>query len=380
MELNAQAEREVMFDHVWRRTRDIFYKKDFHGIDWNTMGTAYRKFLPHISNPRDFEELLSEMLGELNVSHCGARYFNRNSDGDATAALGIFYDQQFNGAGVKIEEVIKGGPLDKAGFSVQPGTIIEAIDGDTLTAASNLEEFMNRKAGKTVLLSLLENGNRRELVVKPISIGEENRLLYDRWVNRNADEVSKLSNGKLGYIHIPSMGDGPYRQAIEDAMGKFADRSALVVDTRNNGGGDLVADLAMWLSGKRFMEYSNDKEVANYEPTFRWNKPSISLANEGNYSDGHCYAFAYKYLSIGKLVGMPVPGTCSFAGWELLQDGTTRWGTVPMGVRMMDGSGRYLENSQTEPDIKLMNEYTQVSSGVDQQLATAVAELMKSVK
>jgi C-terminal processing protease CtpA/Prc len=163
-------------------------------------------------------------------------------------------------------------------------------------------------------------------------------------------------------------------------MGKYAGRKALVVDTRNNGGGDLVADLTMWLSGKRFMEYSNDKEIANYEPTFRWNKPSISLANEANYSDGHCYAFAYKYLQLGKLVGMPVPGTCSFAGWEMLQDGQTRWGTVPMGVRMMDGSGRYLENFQTEPDIKLMNEYEKVSQGKDQQLEAAVAELLKEVK
>lgn len=135
----------------------------------------------------------------------------------------------------------------------------------------------------------------------------------------------------------------------------------------------------MWLSGKRFMEYSNDKEVANYEPTFRWNKPSISLANEANYSDGHCYIFAYKYLKLGKVVGMPVPGTCSFAGWEQLQDGQTRWGTVPMGARMMDGSGRYLENYQSEPDIKLMNEYEKVKQGKDQQLEAAVAELMKTV-
>ncbi|MCC6762432.1 MAG: peptidase S41, partial [Chitinophagaceae bacterium] len=211
-------------------------------------------------------------------------------------------------------------------------------------------------------------------------MGEENGLLYKRWVKRNADEVDRLSNGQLGYIHVPGMNDGAYRTAIEEAMGKYAGRKALVVDTRNNGGGDLVADLTMWLSGKRFMEYSNDKEVSNYEPTFRWNKPSISLANEANYSDGHCYAFAYKYLQLGKLVGMPVPGTCSFAGWEILQDGQTRWGTVPMGVRMMDGSGKYLENFQTEPDIKLMNEYNQVNKGKDQQLEAAVAELMKEIK
>jgi C-terminal processing protease CtpA/Prc len=380
MVLNVAAEREIMYEHVLRRTNDIFYKEGFHGINWEQMGKDYRRFLPHIGNGYEFTELLNELLGELNVSHCSASFNAGAPNTDATAALGIFFDYGFTGNGVKIDEVIAGGPLDKSGFNLLPGTIIEAIDGETITADKDFAQFLNRKAGKNVLLTLNENGKTRELVVKPISTGEENGLLYKRWVKRNADEVTKQSNGTLGYIHIPGMNDGAYRTALEEAMGKYAGRKALVVDTRNNGGGDLVADLTMWLSGKRFMEYSNDRETANYEPTFRWNKPSISLANEANYSDGHCYAFAYQYLKIGKLVGMPVPGTCSFAAWESLQDGQTRWGTVPMGVRMMDGSGRYLENYQTEPDIKLMNEYDKVNKGKDQQLEVAVSELMKEVK
>ncbi len=380
MVLNLAAEREIMYNHVLRRTKDIFYKQGFHGINWDQMGMDYRKFLPHIGNGYEFSELLNELLGELNVSHCSASFNPGASNADATASLGIFFDYAFTGNGVKIEEVIAGGPLDKSGFNIVPGAIIEAIDGETITPDKDYAQFLNRKAGKNVLITLNENGKIRELVVKPISAGEENGLLYKRWVKRNADEVTKRSNGALGYIHIPGMNDGAYRTALEEAMGKYAGRKALVVDTRNNGGGDLVADLTMWLSGKRFMEYSNDREIANYEPTFRWSKPSISLANEANYSDGHCYAFAYQYLKLGKLVGMPVPGTCSFAAWEQLQDGQTRWGTVPMGVRMMDGSGRYLENYQTEPDIKLMNEYDKVNAGKDQQLETAVAELMKEVK
>jgi len=379
MVLDAAAERRIMFEHVVRRTADIFYKQGFHGIDWISMSAAYRRHLPHVGNGYEFSELLSELLGELNVSHCGSSYFGGSAMADATASLGIFMDYTHTGAGIKIEEVIAGGPLDKAGFNIAPGTIIESIDGEPVAADKDPAQYLNRKAGKNVLLTLNEGGKTRELVVKPMSIGEENQLLYKRWVRRNAEEVDRLSNGQLGYIHIPGMSDGAYRTAIEEAMGKYAGRKALVVDTRNNGGGDLVADLAMWLSGKRFMEYSNDKETANYEPTFRWNKPSISLANEANYSDGHCYAFAYQYLKLGKVVGMPVPGTCSFAAWEQLQDGQTRWGTVPMGVRMMDGTGRYLENFQSEPDIKLMNEYEKVKQGKDQQLEAAVAELMKTV-
>jgi C-terminal processing protease CtpA/Prc len=104
----------------------------------------------------------------------------------------------------------------------------------------------------------------------------------------------------------------------------------------------------------------------------------VSLANEANYSDGHCYAYMYKMLKIGPLVGMPVPGTCTFAGWESLPDGV-RWGVPGVGVKDST-TGKYLENQQTDPDIKVMNEYSVVITGKDQQLEAAVAALMKLVK
>jgi C-terminal processing protease CtpA/Prc len=150
-----------------------------------------------------------------------------------------------------------------------------------------------------------------------------------------------------------------------------------VVDTRFNGGGDLVADLAMFLSGEKFFDYTTDTRSTGYEPNFRWTKPSVSLAGEANYSDGHCYAYAYKELGLGSLIGMPVPGTCTFAGWESLPDGT-RWGVPGMGVK--NNAGRYLENLQTEPDIRVRNEYEVVSRGRDQQLEAAVAELQRRVR
>jgi C-terminal processing protease CtpA/Prc len=168
------------------------------------------------------------------------------------------------------------------------------------------------------------------------------------------------------------------RTTFEDVMGKYATRKGVVVDTRFNGGGDLVADLAMFLSGKKFFDYTTDTRSNGFEPNFRWTKPSVALANEANYSDGHCFAYAYKDQKIGPLVGMPTPGTCTFAGWESLQDGV-RWGVPGLGVKDAT-TGKYLENLQTEPDIKVMNEYNVVSKGRDQQLEAAIAALMKLIK
>ncbi|QHL85933.1 peptidase S41 [Nibribacter ruber] len=380
MNLNVAAEREFMFDHVWRRTQKTFYTAGFHGAKWAELKPDYEKYLPHISNNYEFSEMLSELLGELNVSHSGASFSNVPVNADATASLGIFMDQTYSGNGIKIDEVISEGPLSKAGMNIKAGTIIEKIDGETITPDKDYAQYLNRKAGKNTLITVYDPAtkNRRDITIKPISGGEENTLLYKRWVRRNAEEVDRLSNGQLGYVHIPGMNDPSYRTVYEEVMGKYANRKAMVVDTRNNGGGDLVADLAMFLSGKLFLTYTTDTRATGVEPSFRWNKPSIALANEANYSDGHCFAFSYQDLKLGKLVGMPVPGTCTFAGWESLQDNSLRWGVPPLGVK--DVQGRYLENLQTEPDVKVMNEFELVAKGKDQQLEAAVQELLKEVK
>lgn len=377
MIVDGLKERQFLFEHVWRRTKNTFYTTSFHGIDWDSYKPDYEKYLPHIGNNYEMSELLSELLGELNVSHSGSSYSAFNSNGDATASLGIFYDYNYKGNGVKITEVIKDGPLDKTGVDIKPGTIIESIDGQLITPDKDLAQFLNRKAGKNTLLVVVEGTTKKEISIKPVSLGEESGLLYRRWVNRNAEEVDRISNGQLGYVHIPGMNDGAYRTTYEEIMGKFFQKKAIVVDTRNNGGGDLVADLAMFLSGKKFMDYANDTRSNGYEPNFRWTKPSISMANEANYSDGHCYAYMVKQVGIGKLVGMPVPGTCTFAAWESLMDTGIRYGAPTVGCK--DVNGKYLENSPTEPDVKMKNENEKVSTGIDQQLEIAVKELLKEV-
>jgi tricorn protease len=379
MSFDRNAERAHLFDHVWQRTKGIFYTPEMHGIDWDAIRPEYQKYLPHIGNSYEFAEMLSEMLGELNVSHAGARYSRTVPMADATASLGIFWDYSFTGDGVKVTEVVKGGPLDKAGIEVKPGMIIERIDGELVSASLDFAKLLNRKADKFTLLDVLDPSNqqRKQYTVKPISLGEENQLLYKRWVKKNQEEVERLSGGKLGYVHIPGMSDGPYRNVYEDMMGKYYEKDGVIVDTRFNGGGDLVADLVMFFTGDPFLTYATSEKVVGGEPTARWTKPTLAMFNEANYSDGHCFACGYTDLGIGKTVGMPTPGTCSFAGWEGLLDGI-RWGAVPISAK--DKAGNWLENKETKPQFEVKNMPGKIDSGIDQQLEKAVEELLKDVK
>ena len=378
MKMDLAAEREYMFDHVYKQQQKRFYNANMHGVNWDTMSAAYRKFLPHINNNYDFAELLSEWLGELNASQTGGR-FPPSIPGDATASLGVLTDWNYKGKGASIMEVIEKGPFDHARSKVKAGTIIEKINGQEITPETDYHTLLNDKANKKTLVSLYnpQSGERWEEVVIPIGNGILNNLLYKRWVKQRAADVDKWSDGRLGYVHIQSMGDDSFRSVYSDILGKYNNREGIVIDTRFNGGGRLHEDIEVLFSGKKyFTQVVRGREACDM-PSRRWNKPSIMLTCEANYSNAHGTPWVYSHQKLGKLVGMPVPGTMTSVSWERLQDPSLVFGIPVIGYRLPDGS--YLENTQLEPDIKVANSPETIVKGEDTQLKTAVEELLKEL-
>jgi tricorn protease len=375
LELDAAAERAYLFEHIWRQTKEKFLVKDMHGVDWDAVKAAYARFLPFIDNDRDFAELVSEMQGELDASHTGCR-FRPERDSDATAALGFFPDPTYRGDGVRVLEVIEGGPLHKTGTKVKSGVVIEAIDGERIAAGANWYPLLNRKADTPVRLALLDpsNGSRWEESVKPISQQEQRHLLYQRWVRTRRAEVDRLSGGRIGYAHIRGMNDGAYREIFEEIFGRAVDKEAIVLDTRFNGGGNLVEPLTVFLSGKVYARDVPRGRQVGVEPVQRWTRPSIVVMNEGNYSDAHCFPMAYTQLGLGETVGMPVPGTCSSVWWERLQDRALVFGIPEVGL--VDMQGDLMENKQLTPTYQVDNDPVLEAAGRDQELEKAVAVLL----
>jgi Tol biopolymer transport system component/C-terminal processing protease CtpA/Prc len=381
MVLNTAGERAYIFEHAWRQVKEKFYDPKLHGAKWEALRTDYARFLPHINNNYDFQELLSELLGELNGSHTGGRYSPPQVNTDATASLGLFYDETSGGSGLKITEVIAGGPLDNNKSKIKAGTVIEKIDGETITEDKDWNSLLNRKTGKLTLLSVYDPASKErwEETVKPISPGEENALLYKRWVNTMQAMVAKLSGGKVGYVHIQSMNDGSYRTLYDEVLGKNIDKEALIVDTRFNGGGWLHDDLVTFLSGKEYLKFAPyGLKASGGEPLNKWTHPSCVLMSESNYSDAFIFPYAYKENNVGKLIGMPVPGTGTAVWWETQIDPTIVFG-IPM-IATIGKENRPTENLQLEPDIKVPNEYKYVLNGEDQQLEAAVKEMLEEIK
>lgn len=382
MNLNGPAERAYLFEHAWRQAKRKFYDPNLHGVDWDAMKANYLPFVASINNNHDFAELLSELLGELNASHTGSGYRMRSPNGDSTAALGLLYDVSHTGVGLKVAEVLDRGPLDNADTKIKAGTVITHIDGVRLTPDVNPNELMNRKADTLVRLSLSnpETSEEWEEVVTPVSANAIRGLMYERWIETRREETEKLSNGRIGYVHVQGMNDPSFRQVYNDVLGRNHGKEALIVDTRFNGGGWLHDDLVTFLDGEEYIFFvprGKEKGDLGGEPIGKWTKPVVVLQSESNYSDAHFFPWAFKELGVGKLIGAPVPGTATAVWWETLIDPTLYFGIPQVGMKTRDGE--YLENKQLEPDVLVINDPQSMAAGQDKQLEKAVEVLISEL-
>ena len=373
-------ERQYMFDHIWKQVEDKFYVADLHGVDWKGYYNSYRRFLPHINNNYDFQEMLSEMLGELNGSHTGARYYAPGASFQ-TACLGAFYDNEYTGDGLKIKEIIAKGPFAVKKTDVTEGCIIEKINGEKISAGADYYPLLEGKAGRKVLLSVYnpKKGKRFEVTVKAISEGEQSDLLYRRWVRRNEQLVEKLSGGRVAYVHVQGMNSPSFSTVYSELLSeKNRTKEAVIVDTRHNGGGWLHDDLVTLLNGKEYQRFVPRGQYIGSDPFNKWLKPSCVLVCEDNYSNAHGFPWVYKELGIGKLIGTPVPGTMTAVWWERQIDPSIVFGIPQVGC--MDMRGEYLENKELQPDIEVYNSPEEMLRGEDKQLEAAVKEMLKTIE
>lgn len=363
----AYEERSYIFEHIWKQMGEKFYDKDLHGVDWQLMHDNYAAFLPYISNNYDFQELLSEMLGEMNGSHTGARY--RVAAKRNTGHLGVIFDMDYTGKGLKIAEVLPGSALQIAVPELKEGDMILAVDGEPVGENVNWYDLFDRKAGKMVSLGMKCGGKKKDVSLTMTASDKD--LFYKRWVRRNEEMVAELSGGQVGYVHVKSMDGASFNEVYSKALGRYRACKALIVDTRHNGGGWLHDDLVTFLGGRAYVEYRPQGRYIGSDPYDKWTKPSCMLVCEDNYSDASGTPYIYQALGIGKLVGTPVPGTMTAVWWETQIDNSLVFG-IPQVTSWSLKDDRPMENLQIEPDVKVSNDPASVMAGRDMQLEAAV--------
>ena len=382
IEIDGHGERAYIFEHAWRQVQRKFYDENLHGVDWPAMRENYAQFLPSINNNYDFAELLGEMLGELNASHTGCRYRPSSRDGDQTAALGLIYDLDHDGVGLKVAEVLQRGPCDSADSRIEAGAVITHFNGVRLTSDINPWELLNRQSGKALRLAIVNPaGEEWEEIVRPASRGAVGGWMYERWIRHRRQMCEQWSSGRIGYVHVQGMNDASFRRVYSETLGLNNEKEALIVDTRFNGGGWLHEDLATFLSGQAYCEFAprghKDGGLGG-EPINKWTRPVVVLQSESNYSDAHFFPWAFREKGVGKLIGAPVPGTATAVWWENQINPAIVFGIPQVGMVTRDG--QYLENNQLEPDVLILNDPPAMAAGQDLQLKRAVEELLKDLE
>lgn len=378
MTINRDEEFSEMFAQCWRKLSDFFYDPAHHGTDWRAVREKYRPIVGHVAQREDLYALVSLMLGELNASHLGISGGLPVPD-ESTADLGILFDESYTGPGLKVAEVLKRGPADRRGLLLMPGDIVLAIDRVPLTESTNVSQLLNNKAGEGVRLDITHDlkdpKSRHTLEIIAMDRTRASRLMYDRWVQQNADAVAKKSDGKLGYIHIPSMDTEGLETFVRALYSDNFDKDGIVLDVRYNGGGFTHDQVLNYLTGKEhtfFRQRDGGEGLVLRSYDRKWTRPVTLLINNRSYSDAEIFPHAFRSLGLGKLVGQATGGHVIGTTSTKLIDGSSF--RIPRtGVWTVKGAN--MEREGVSPDVPVEVDPEDWRKGVDTQLTQAVKVL-----
>jgi len=378
-----------IFNEVWRRYRDWFYVSNMHGYDWVALREQYKPLLKYVAHRSNLNYVISEMIAELTIQHAyidGGDFQIPPRPRSGLPGARFELDKQsgryriskiFNGEN---EEDLYRSPLTEVGVNASVGDYVLAIDGEELKGSDDPYRLLRNKADNPVQLTLNKTPTMqgaRTVSYRPIT--DETNLIYLDWVNGNRDKVSKATNGRVGYLHIPDMGANGIREFIKWYYPQL-NKEGLVVDVRANGGGNVSRMLIERLRRKLLgLNYSRTNDAASTYPDGVFIGPMVALLDENSASDGDIFPSMFREAGLGPLIGK--------RSWGGVVGITNRGQLIDGGVVNVPESGLANKNGQwiiegygVDPDIEVDNDPVSLINGKDPQLERAIAEVMAKLK
>jgi len=368
-----------IFDQVWNVFGLNFYDPQMHGRDWIALYRTYSSYLPKVRSINDLAKIVDEMIGDLNASHTG--FYPREEKTiprKPVVYLGLEFDYtQTLPEGIRIDLVY---PLSRLAYlyNIKPGDILTHVDGTGITSKTPMDSLLLDKVDKRIELRFTSADKEVKAIVTGLNWSSQRQMMYQYRTEIRRRKVEELSNGRLGYVHIPSMGYSDYENFITDVFTQNVDKEALVIDVRGNSGGRISGMIIDFLRKEQYA-YSTSRRYGaepRPQPSRIWGKPSIVLIDESSFSDGEIFPIVYKELKLGKVVGMPTSGSV-IGTWqyELLDGSEMR---MPgSGWYKLDGSN--MEGTGAMPDILVDLLPGDIISDNDVQLYRAIDELLKEL-
>ncbi len=387
--VDPKAEYAEIFREVWRRYRDHFYVTNMHGYDWTALRAKYEPQLAWVGDRSDLNYLLGQMVAELSIGHA---YVGGGDIGlpkkPHVGLLGARFELDAASGRYRIATILKGeneeeryrSPLTELGVDVHEGDYLLAINGQPLTANDNPYRLLRTAPGQLVQLTVNKTpaaDGARSVLVKPID--SEEPLDYYAWTEHNRDYVAKASNGQIGYLHIPDMGANGIREFIKWYYPQLR-KQGLVIDVRDNGGGNVSAMVIERLSRKLLgLDYGRGFDITGTYPQQTFLGHLAALCNGTTASDGDIFSYMFKQAKLGPLIGTRTwGGVVGINGWGPLIDGGDVF--VPQFATASTEGQYVIEGHGVDPDIVVEQDVSAQLAGKDPQLDRAIEELQKAIQ
>lgn len=384
MDVDFQREKFEMFEQAWGYLRENFFDAKMNGQDWNAVHAEYEPRVAAAANADELRRILSLMVGELNASHSGVGAPFTGGGNNETGRLGLDFDraEYENNGHLRVTAIIPLGPSAISG-SIKVGDYLLAVDGAAIDARINLDSLLQHKSGHRVELSVASaaSGNDKHIVVvRPTNMGAEKNLLYREWVEQRRAYVEKISNGRLGYVHMADMSEQSLEQLYMDLDVQNQAREGVVIDVRNNNGGFVNVYAIDVLSRRPYLTMT-PRGLDSYPARAQLGqhsleRPTILVTNQHSLSDAEDFTEGYRALKLGKVVGEPTAGWIIYTSSVTLVDGTTV--RMPF-IRITTAEGEPMELHPRPVDVAVTRPVGESYSSHDSQLDAAVRELLAQI-
>jgi Tol biopolymer transport system component/C-terminal processing protease CtpA/Prc len=376
MDVDFNQEKMAVFEQAWAAQRDNYADPNYNGVDWNAVRKTYAPLIEGSHNPDEMRAILRLMIGELNSSHSGisAPAPQGGPARGVVGQLGLTFDRAaYETSGtLKITAVLPHSPAELA--KIQVGEELRSVDGMAMGPHVNLDEELQHKIDKRVVLDI----SGRKVTVQPVaSLADQ---IYRKWVEDNRAYVAKISNNRLGYVHLRDMSEQALAQLYLDLDEENRARDGVVIDIRNNNGGFVNAYALDVLTRRPYLTMTERNGPAAPARTALGQRslelPTILVVNQHSLSDAEDFTEGYRTLKLGKVVGEPTAGWIIYTGSVTLIDGTVM--RMPSTV-IRGADGKVMENNPRPVDVAVSRPIGESYTGKDSQLDVAVKELLVQI-
>ncbi|MFI8379123.1 PDZ domain-containing protein [Leeuwenhoekiella sp. NPDC079379] len=387
IKINPKQEWANIFNEAWRVNRDYFYDPAMHGVDWEAMKKQYEIFLPDVTTKSDLYRIMGWMFAELSVGHHRFDYRGDNRIEKEEISGGLLgADYVVKNGRYQISKIYGGlnwnpdlrAPLTEPGVSAKTGEYVIKVDGQEVTSSDNFYSFFENKAGQIVTLTLSVNSNGSNAHEEQVTAIDSEMSLRNRdWVEGNIKKVNEATNGQVAYVYVPNTATGGH-EYFKRYFYPQADKKAIIIDERFNGGGQL-ADYVIDLLNKPMQSYWNFRYGSDMKaPSASIQGPKVMLIDETAGSGGDYLPYLFRRNNLGTLVGKRTwGGLVGVLGYPEFIDGGIV--TAP-NVAFYNEEGFGIENVGTPPDVEVEQTPKEVIAGKDPQLEKAIEIILKQLK